>query len=116
MTSTKWGGGANVLDEAHEEVFLASLDVIFWEAPPPLQIAKKGVEWVKKGWKWSCKVGECKETCVVKWILTAHLKKVHEFIVEKGNPMHLSIGEKGPQSQNHSAMNAHILSDAQLIL
>jgi len=59
MTSTKlWGGGANVLDEAHEEVFPASLDVIFWEAPPPLQIAKKGVEWVKKGWKWSCKVGE----------------------------------------------------------
>jgi hypothetical protein len=42
--STKQGGRADVLDEAHEEVFRMSFDVIFWEVPPPLQIAKRGVE------------------------------------------------------------------------
>jgi hypothetical protein len=81
--------------------------------PHPLfKIPKKGVEWVKKGWKWSHKVGKCKETYVVKWILITHLKKVHEFIIEKGNPMHLSTCKKGPQRQNHLVTNAHILSDA----
>ncbi len=106
------GEGPDVSDGVHEEVFPTSPDVIFWNAPTPLQIAKEAVERVKKGWKRSCKVGECKETYVVKWILTTHLKKLHEFIVEKGNPMHLSTCKKGPQCQNHLVMNAHILSDA----
>jgi len=44
LKSTKQGGRADVLDEAYQEVFPTSLDVIFWEAPPPLQIAKKGVK------------------------------------------------------------------------
>jgi len=56
-------------------------------------------------------LNECKETYVVKWILIAHLKKLHEFIVENGDPMHLSTCEKGPQRQNHSMMNARVLSD-----
>jgi hypothetical protein len=112
LKSTKRGGRDDVLDEAHEEVFRTSFDLIFWEVPPPLQIAKRGVERVKNGWKWSCKVGECKETYVVNWIITAHLKKLHEFIIENGNPMHLSTREKGPQLQNHFVTNAHILSDA----
>ncbi len=47
LKSTKQGGRADVLDEAHQEVFPTSLNVIFWEVPPPLQIAKKGVKWVQ---------------------------------------------------------------------
>jgi hypothetical protein len=36
------------------------------EALPPLQIARKGVEWIKEGLKWCCKVEECKESYVAK--------------------------------------------------
>jgi hypothetical protein len=71
-------------------------NVLLLEAPSPFQIARKSVKSVKEGSKWSYKIGKCKELYVVKWILIVHLKKVHEFIVEKGNPVHLSIGEKGP--------------------
>jgi hypothetical protein len=59
--------------------------IIFLEATPLIQIAYKGVEWVKKGLKWSCKIGDYKETYAKKWIRTTHLKKVHELVVEKGN-------------------------------
>jgi hypothetical protein len=55
------------------------------EALPPPQIAKKGFEWVNEGFKWSYKVGECNETYVAKWLLIAHFKKMHQFIVDKGN-------------------------------
>jgi hypothetical protein len=31
---------------------------IFLEAAPAPQIARKGIKWVIKGFKWCCKVGE----------------------------------------------------------
>jgi hypothetical protein len=66
------------------------------EAPPSPQIARKGVDWVKEGSKWCCKVEECKESYATKWVLIVHLRRVHEFIVEKGNLGHLSICNRGP--------------------
>jgi len=70
--------------------------VIFLEAFPLVQIVKKGVEWVKKDLKWSCKIGKCKETYAKKWIRTMHLKKVHELIVERDNLEHPWTHQGGP--------------------
>jgi hypothetical protein len=53
------------------------------EAPPPLQTTRKGVEWVKKNSKWSCKVVKCKESSHYKVDINYTLKKVHELIVKK---------------------------------
>jgi hypothetical protein len=86
------------------------------EAFPPPWIAKKAVEWVKEGLKWSYKVGKCKELYVTKWILIVHLKRVYEFIAEKGKLRCPLTCEGGLQHQNHLVTNAHILSDAQFIL
>jgi hypothetical protein len=75
----------------HPMIYIISL-----EAHPLAQIVKKGVEWVKKGLKWSCKIGGCKEAYAKKWIWTTHLKKMHELIVEKGNLKHPSTHQGGP--------------------
>jgi hypothetical protein len=61
--------------------------------------------------KWSGKVVKCKESSTTKWILTTHLKKVHEFIAKKGNHGCPSTHEKGPPHQNHLVTNVHILRD-----
>jgi hypothetical protein len=59
------------------------------------QIGRNGIVWVKDGSKWCCKVGECGKTYVVKWLLTTHLKKVHDLIINKGKLGHLSTCEGG---------------------
>jgi len=46
----------NTFNTQMRKVLVIALDAIFLEALPPLQIAKKGVKWVKEGSKWSCKV------------------------------------------------------------
>jgi hypothetical protein len=102
-------------DHKIEEILPIALDVIFLEAPPSSN-CKEGVEWVKKDLKWSCKIKECKESNVTKWILTSHTKKVHDLIFEKGNFKCHSTHEGGPLHQNQLVMNARILSDVQLIL
>jgi hypothetical protein len=61
----------------------------------------------KKGLKRSCKVGKCKDSYAVKWILTPHQKKVHESIAKKGNLGYLSTCEGGPQHQNRQCMPAY---------
>jgi hypothetical protein len=38
-------------DHEVEEVLLVTHDVIFLEAPPFFQIARKGVQWVLESWK-----------------------------------------------------------------
>jgi len=70
-------------DHKAEKVLPTAADVTLLKAPPFLQIARKSVKSVKEGLKWSYKVGKCKKLYVTKWILTVHLKKVHEFIVKK---------------------------------
>jgi hypothetical protein len=98
-------------DHEAEKVLPTAFDVIFLKALPPPQIARKSVKSVKQGSKWSCKVGKCKELYVVKWIFIVRLKKVHEFIVEKGKPRWPLIHEMGLRHQYHLVMNAHILND-----
>jgi hypothetical protein len=102
-------------DHEIEEILAIALDIIFLEAPPSSN-CKEGVEWVKKDLKWLCKIKECKESYVAKWILIAHTKRVHDLIIEKGNLGCRSTHKRGPRHQNHLVMNARILSDAQLIL
>lgn len=86
------------------------------EALPLLQIARKGFEWVNESSKWSCKIGECNETYVTKWLLIAYLKKVYQLIIKKGNHGCPSTHEGSPQCQNHTTTNACIMNDAQFIL
>jgi hypothetical protein len=103
-------------DHGVEEILPIDPNVIWLEAPPLRQIVRRGVKWVKKGLKWSYKVGECKELYVTKWILIVHLKRLYEFISKKGKLSCLLTREGGPQHQNHLVMNACILSDAQFIM
>jgi len=71
-------------DHETKKILPIALNVIFLEAPPSSN-CKEGIEWVKKDLKWSCKIKECKESSVAKWILIPHTKKGHDFIIEKGN-------------------------------
>ncbi len=59
------------------------------------QIGKDGIVWVKDGSKWCCKVGNGVKTYVVKWLLTTHLKKVHDLIINEGKLGCLSNCEVG---------------------
>jgi hypothetical protein len=69
---------------------------LFIKALPLPQIGRKGIEWVNYGSKWSCKISECIKIYATKFLLTPHLKKVHQFIVEnKGNPECPSIKKGG---------------------
>jgi hypothetical protein len=70
-------------DHEVEKVLPTAFNVILLKAPPPLQIARKSVKSIKKGLKWSYKIGKCKELYVVMWLLIVHLKKVHEFIAKR---------------------------------
>jgi hypothetical protein len=60
------------------------------QAPQPLallcppNLARKDKEWRKVGLKWKCKVGTCIITYCAKWLLTKHLKEVHDLVAEKG--------------------------------
>jgi hypothetical protein len=64
----------------------------------------KGLQVVLQGWR------------NAKWILTAHLQKVHELLAEKGNHGCPSTCEGCPWCWNHLVMNARILNDSQSIL
>jgi hypothetical protein len=82
------------------------------DAPsPPLPIAHLGVEWVKDGSKWCCKVEDCINKYSVKWLLTVHFKKMHNLTTEKAKPGRLSTCHEGFKRQNQTAMNTKVLSD-----
>jgi len=65
--------------------------------PPPLHIVHLGVEWVKDGSKWCCKVKDCTKKYNVKGLLTMHLKKVHSLVAKKGMHGCLSMHPEGPK-------------------
>ncbi len=48
----------------------------------------------------------------MKWLLTKQLKEVHGLVVEKVKHGKFSTFERGPQHQDHTKMNIHILGDA----
>jgi hypothetical protein len=56
-------------------------------------------------------VARSKEKYNVKWLLIAHLKKVHRFAIKKGKFGHLLTHLEVPKQQNHVAMNVRVLSD-----
>ncbi len=65
--------------------------------PPPLHIVHLGVEWVKDGYKWCCKVKDCTKKYSVKGLLTMHFKKVHSLATKKGKHGCLSMRLEGPK-------------------
>jgi hypothetical protein len=65
-------------------------------APPcPPNLAQKDKKWTKVGLKWKCKVGTCILAYCAKWLLTKHLKEVHDLVVEKAKPGRPSTFTKG---------------------
>jgi hypothetical protein len=48
-------------------------------------------------------------------LLTQHLKKVHNIVIEKAKSNHPLIHEGGLNHQEHVWMNKHILSDTHVI-
>ncbi len=83
---------------------------------PLLPIVCLGVEWVKEGSKWCCKVEDYTKKYNMKWLLIARLKKMRNPVVEKGKIGRLSTHPKGPKQQNHTTMNAKVLSDPIMIV
>ncbi len=56
-------------------------------APPcPFNLAWEDKEWMKVGSKWKCKAGICIIAYCAKWLLTKHLKEVHDMVAEKVKP------------------------------
>jgi hypothetical protein len=88
---------ANVLDEACDKKIPPTVPkILFLEALPLPQIGRKGIEWDNYGSKWSYKGNEYIKIYATKWLLTPHLKKVYQFIIEKkGNPKCPSTQEGG---------------------
>jgi len=55
--------------------------------------------------KWCCKVEDYMDKYSMKWLLTAHSKKMHSLRSEKGKLGCLSTYPKSPRWHNHVAMN-----------
>jgi hypothetical protein len=70
---------------------------------------------MKLGLKWKCKVGICIVAYCAKWLLTKHLKKVHDLVAKKAKPRRPSTFEKNPRHQDHAKMNARILGNAMVM-
>ncbi len=78
----------------------------------PPNLARKDKEWTKVGSKWKCKVGNYTVTYCAKWLLTKHLKEVHDLVAEKSKPGRPSTAAGGPRHQDHAKMNTRILGNA----
>lgn len=101
------------MDFIDQDAKVLSID----DVPPPLlPIVHLGVEWVKEGSKWCCKVEDYIKKYNMKWLLIACLKKMHNLVVEKGKIGCLSTHPKGPKQQNHTTMNARVFSDPIMIM
>jgi hypothetical protein len=81
----------------------------------PPNLARKDKEWTKVGSKWKCKVDTCTVANCAKWLLTKHLKEVHDLVAEKAKPGTPLTSIGGPQHQDHAKMNARILGNAMAI-
>jgi hypothetical protein len=82
-------------------------------APPcPPNLVRRDKEWTKVGSKWKCKVGTCIVAYCATWLLTKHLKELHDLVVEKAKLERPSTFERSPRHQDHAIMNACILGNA----
>jgi hypothetical protein len=81
----------------------------------PPNLARKDKEWTKVGSKWKCKVGTCTVAYCAKWLLTKHLKEVHNLVAEKSKPGRPSTFARGLRHQDHAKMNACILGNAMAV-
>jgi len=81
----------------------------------PPNLARKDKEWTKVGSKWKCKVGTCTVAYCAKWLLTKHLKEVHNLVAKKSKPGRPSTFARGLQHQDHAKMNACILGNAMAV-
>jgi hypothetical protein len=81
----------------------------------PPNLARKDKEWTKVGSKWKCKVGTCIVAYCAKWLLTKHLKEVHNLVAKKSKPGRPLTFVGGPQHQDHAKMNARILGNAMAV-
>jgi hypothetical protein len=53
-------------------------------------MVRKEKDWTKVGSKWECKIGIYIIAHCAKWLLTKHLKGVHDLIAKKAKPKRLS--------------------------
>jgi len=51
---------------------------------------------MKAGSKWKCKIGTCIIAYCGSWLLTKHLKEVHDLVAEKAKLGRPSTFEGGP--------------------
>ncbi len=79
------------------------------EVPP--NHVMEDVDWVHKGSRWKCKINECIDTYVAKWLLCQHLDNKHELRMEVGKFGHPFTHVGGPRQKNHHVMNAQILNN-----
>jgi len=70
---------------------------------------------MKVGSKWKCKVGTCIVAYCVKWLLTKHLKEVHDLVTKKAKPRRLLTSKRGLRNQDHAKMNVCILGNALVV-
>jgi len=70
---------------------------------------------MKVGSKWKCKAGIYIIAYCAKWLLTKHLKEVHDMVAEKVKPRRPLTFEGGLWHQDHVKMNVHILGDAMVV-
>jgi len=66
-------------------------------APPcPPILVRKDKEWTKVRSKWKCKVGTHIVAYCAKWLLTKHLKEVHDLVAKKAKHGRPSTSKRGP--------------------
>jgi hypothetical protein len=75
----------------------------------------KDKEWTKVRLKWNCKISTRIVTYCAKWLLTKHLKEVHNLVAKKIKPGRPSTFERGLRHPNHVKINACILGNVMVM-
>jgi hypothetical protein len=86
-------------------VFLVSNVVAF------AQVSIEGVHWARDGPKFVCKIDGYGASYIAKYNLVQHLQACHNVTMELGKPGCPSTRKQGPKVQDHTTMNAQVLSN-----
>jgi hypothetical protein len=77
----------------------------------PLLVAIKGVHWAKDGPKFACIIDGCDASHTANYNLVWHLRMCHNATMELGKPGCPFTWDQCPRIQDHTVMNALILSN-----
>ncbi len=87
-------------------------DLALQEVSPPMLDENGDVnEWAQKGLRCFCKVDACTSFYVAKWLFYQHSEQTHSLRMQAKKSRCPSICPRGPEQQDHSFMNVHILSN-----